>query len=200
MSHADVSIADGELYLWWQLQQPQEVGYCAAALSHLLAHFLLREVAFVDEALVGNGHFDGVKVFAVDVFDEGELKHLLVVGHADEGGNLGESSHLGGAQTAFARDELIFVVAKFSDGNGLNHTLFLDRLSQFAQCGLVKFGAGLERIGFNLVDVDFCNGSGHEITADVTAGDVGFGTLEYTVKAAAQRFSVFVRHSVLFCD
>ena len=89
VSHGDVAVADGDLHLGGQLQQPQEVGHGTTAFAYLVAHFLLGHVALVDEALVGDGHLDGVQVFAVDVLDEGQFQHLLVVGHSYEYRNLG---------------------------------------------------------------------------------------------------------------
>ena len=178
VSHGDMSVADGDLHLGGQLQQSQEIGHGTAALANLVAHFLLGHVTFVDEALVGDGHLNGVQVLAMDVFDEGQFKHLLIVSHADEHRNLGQTCHFGGPQSALAGNELVFVVAEFPDRNRLDHTLFLDGLCQLFQGCFVEFRSGLEGVGFDEVDVDFGDGTGHEIAADVFAGDVGFGALQ----------------------
>ena len=84
VSHADVAVAESDLNLGREFQQAQEVGDGGAALADLSAQLFLGEAALINETLVRDGHFDGVEVLAVDVLDEGELKHLFVVGDTDE--------------------------------------------------------------------------------------------------------------------
>ena len=109
MSHGDMSVADGDLHFGGQFEQAQEVGDGAAALADLVAKLFLGQVALVDETLVGDGHLYGIEVFAMDVFDERQFKHLLVVGDADKHRNGLHAGELGGSQTAFSGDKLIFV-------------------------------------------------------------------------------------------
>jgi hypothetical protein len=111
------------------------------------------EVIFFGEALKGVGHFDGVEVFALDVFDEGDL-HEAVIGEVlDDDGDLGEASDFGGAEAAFAGDELV-VGAIAADDEGLNNAVFVNGLSEFGEAIFLEGGTGLEGIGLDGGDGD----------------------------------------------
>ena len=89
---------------------------------------------------------------------------------------------------------MVAVIAEFADGDGLDDALFFDGLGQFGQCVFVKLSSGLERVGFDEVDVDLGHGSSYIVAADVAAGDIGFGTLKDGVKTASQSSFFIVSH------
>ena len=93
-------VAQGDLNLGGEFQQTQEVGYGGAALAYAFAELFLGEAALVDEALVGDGHLNGVEVLTVDILNQGQLKHLFVVSDTDEGRYLRKACQLGSPQAA----------------------------------------------------------------------------------------------------
>ena len=69
-----------------QLQQAQGVGDVAAALADGLGHCLLGVAEALDQRVVARRLFDRVEVGALDVLDDGDLEHLVVVELAHDTG------------------------------------------------------------------------------------------------------------------
>src|SRR5579871_5849345 len=63
-----------------KLQQSYGIGYRSPLLAGLLADLVVTKSEFGSHALEGEGQLDGVQVFALNVFDDGEFEHLFVAG------------------------------------------------------------------------------------------------------------------------
>ena len=99
---------------------------------------LLRQLRIADRL------FDGVQVFALQIFDERQLQHRAVVGLADDDGDFRQVQKLRRAPAAFAGDEFKETAA-FAHNERLHDALFADGIGQFLQRLGGKFLARLER-------------------------------------------------------
>ena len=171
MTHAQLAPADAVLNLRWQLQQTQEIRHGGAVFAHFLGDFLLREVTFVNQALVAFGQFNGVQILSVDVLDDGELQHLLIRLHIENvGGNGGKAEAARSPKAALTGNELVAAVVA-SNGDGLNDALLGYRLTQFFQSLRIKREARLKRVGVDEIDLDLRQGVG---AVAVLRRDVGY--------------------------
>ena len=80
----------------------------------------------VQQVLVGKRYVHGVQVLALYDFDECHFHDILVVGRADIGGDACQSGKLLSTETTLAGDNLVFVVAKLAQGDGLYDADFGD--------------------------------------------------------------------------
>ena len=150
----DAPLGEPALDARGEFQQPHAVGDGGAALADFLGDVVLAEPEFLGKPLVGDGFFNRVEVFALNVFDEREFEHLLVPGFADDNGRFLEAELFGGAPAAFARDELVFAVA-FAHDERLDDAMFADRLHEFQQAFSPEVGARLEGTCDDLAGRDF---------------------------------------------
>ena len=81
----DSAAANGFLHRLGQFQQPDQVGDGRAVELQSAGQLLLRAAVLVEVFLERGGLFQRVEVFALQVFDDGQLGHLAVVGldHVD---------------------------------------------------------------------------------------------------------------------
>ena len=112
MADGEASLAQKGLQLGRELEEAQGVGDDDAALADLGGGLLLSQVELPDQLGVAPGFLDGVEVFALEVFDEGQLQGGAIIGLADDDGDLGQAEHLGGAPAAFAGDQLEMIVLR----------------------------------------------------------------------------------------
>jgi len=108
--------------------------------------------------LVGQSDFYGVEVLALQVLDQSQLHHVLVVDGTDVGGNGFKPSQLGGTPTALAGNNLIPVIGHLSQRDRLDDAQFAYACSQFVESFLVKLVAWLVRVGFYLVEGNLVDG------------------------------------------
>ena len=94
MTHVELAVLEGHLYLCGKLEETQVIGYGGAFLAYTLAQAVLGEVVLFEQVLVGKGYLHGVEVFALYVLDEGHLHDVLVIGGAYVGGYGGEPGEL----------------------------------------------------------------------------------------------------------
>ena len=116
--------------------------------SRLLAlgDVLLLEAKFFREPGKGVGFFDGVKVFALKVFDQGKFEDFLVGGFADDDRGFQEADSLGGPPAAFAGDQLEVIAALACD-QGLDNAVLFDRVDEFLEVLVPENRARLQRGG-----------------------------------------------------
>ena len=134
-----------------QFQQAQRVGHHGAALADFGGDFLLRELKLLGQLRVAVRFFDGVEIFALEIFDERQFEHRAVVGLADDDGHFRQLQQLRGAPAAFAGNQFKITVA-FAHDERLHDALFADGIGQFAQRFGGKILARLERAGTNAVE------------------------------------------------
>ena len=153
MADGEASLAQPGLDFGRELQEAQGVGDDDAALADLGGGLLLSQVELLGQLGVAPGFLDGVEVFALEVFDEGQFQHGAVIRLADDGGDLGQAEHLGGAPAAFAGDQLEMILPG-ADDERLDDALFLDGVGQFPEGFRGKILARLQRGGADAGDRD----------------------------------------------
>jgi hypothetical protein len=168
MAGGEASVGDHQADGGNKIEQTEEVGDGGAVFTEAAGQFVLGEAELFHEVLVGGGPVDGVKVFALDVFNQGELGLGERVHVADDGREIGEAGEFGGAPTAFAGDELVLAVGGGADQDGLDQAIGLDAGGQLRQGGLIEFLSGLVGIGGDFVELDGADGD-----AGGEAGGVG---------------------------
>lgn len=137
-----------------QFEEPEGVGDGGAAFANLLRGFVLSEIKLLDKLLQSGCFFDGIQVFALEVFDERQFHHFAVVRFANDGGDSFEACQLRGAPTAFAGDDLEFAAAG-PNNQGLDDSLGLDGFRKFLERGFVEFPARLEWARMDLIHPKF---------------------------------------------
>lgn len=98
--------------------------------------------------------FDGVEVFALNVFDQRGLLTLDIIPLAHDGGNRRKIGQSGGAPAAFARDDGIAPIVP-RDENRRDHAVMADGLGQREQRVVVKLFARLITVRVDIPDGDF---------------------------------------------
>gem|GEM_PF-2117738 len=156
VTDAQSVFAEVDLEFAGQAQEAQGIGDGDAASADLGGNVFLSEAELFDELGVAFGFFDGVETFALEILDEHPLEDGGVVGFPDNDGDLFEADELGGAPTAFARDQFEGV-AILADDERLKDTLFADGVGQFSEGLLGKVAARLERAGMDTRHIDSKN-------------------------------------------
>ena len=136
-------------------EEAQGVGDRRAGLADALGELFLREVILVHQLLHGGGGLDGVEVFALQIFDEGDFFDLAVVVLAHHDGDLLLARDLGGAIAALAGDDHVFAVRHLIDDDGHDEAVLFDGVCQLVEGGFVKVFARLVGIGADEVDIYF---------------------------------------------
>jgi hypothetical protein len=99
----------------FEFQQADGVGDGGAVFAGALGDLFLGELKFVDEALESVGLFDGVKIFALQVFYQRHFQGEIF-GHVAQYDWYGvHVCALGGAPAALAGDELVAAVDAADD-------------------------------------------------------------------------------------
>ena len=153
MALVHFALLERHLHLRGQFEQTQIVGNGRPLLAHLLRERILRQVVVLDQVLVGQCDFDGIEVFALNVFHQRHLHHVLIVGRAHISRYGVQTGHLRCAPTSFAGDDLIGAIVHFSERDGLDHADLSDAFGQFLECLLVKFSTRLIGVGDDELDV-----------------------------------------------
>ena len=139
-------VADELLNRRWQFQQPQCVRHHGAALADLAGDFLLGQLELPGELRVTVGFLEGVEIFALEIFDERQFQHRVVVRLSDDDRHFRQLQQLRRAPAAFARDQFKTTAALAHDER-LDDALFADGIGQFAERFFGKVLARLERAG-----------------------------------------------------
>jgi hypothetical protein len=118
--------------------------------------FVVREVQVIGESFEGLRCLNGVEILALDVFDKGKLKELIVGEVLDNHRHLLQSCHPSGAQPAFTCDKLkAFAMA--ANDEWLDNAVSFDGFGKLADASLIELGARLQRVGIDIGDGDFAN-------------------------------------------
>ena len=110
----------------------------AAIFAESFGDLLLGHPAPLHQISVSPRTVDRVQVFAMDVFNDGELGLL---GRADfpyQSGYFQEARQLGGTKTAFSRDEFVMFGRNPTDDDRLNKASRLQTLGKLLKRSLVK--------------------------------------------------------------
>ena len=126
MSHVYLLVLQSHLDGGGQFEQAQVVGNGGTLLTNAFAEAFLRQSVLFQQMLVSEGYFYGVQVFALYVFDERHFHDVLVICSADIGRDACQSGKLRSTETTLAGDNLVFVVAKLAQGDGLYDADFGD--------------------------------------------------------------------------
>ena len=154
VAHAYQAHLQVVLNLGGQFQEPELVGNGRAFFAHAVCHLLLREAAFLHEALITHGHLNGIQVFPLDIFHNGHFQHALFRGVTNVCGNHVHAGHDGSTVATFAADNLVLAVSLAAHGDGLDKAESTDGVGQFPQGLVVKIHTGLVRVGLYQVHGD----------------------------------------------
>ena len=87
VAERNLVLSDELLNRFRQFEQPNEVGHRRAVDADLAGEFVVGDGEAADVFLEGLSFFDGVQVASLEIFDEGEDEHLLVVEFQDADGH-----------------------------------------------------------------------------------------------------------------
>ena len=104
----------------------------AAAAADQFRDLFLGVLEFIDQALIALRLFDRRQIFALNVFDQRDLKCFLVVEVLDNDRNFGQSRQLRSAPAALAGNNLVAIrrVTVAAHQNGLQDPVFTNRRDQ----------------------------------------------------------------------
>ena len=75
------------MYLYWQLEQAQHIGYLRARTANAVRQLVLCNTEFFQQLLVSMRLFQGVELHAVDIFQQGIAQQVVIFGIAHDGWN-----------------------------------------------------------------------------------------------------------------
>ena len=130
--------------LFVEVEEADGVGDGGATFADFEGDIFLAEMEFLGEASEGFGFFDGVEVFALEIFDEGEFEDFLIGSFANDEGGFGEARALGGTPASFSGNEFEEIAA-FAGDEGLDDAVFFDGENEFVEMFVAEDGARLER-------------------------------------------------------
>ena len=85
----------------------------------------------------------------MQVFDESDLEHALLLELLELNGEFGQARKSGGAPAALPRDQLIVTVSKVTHQQRLKNAVAGNGVGKLFELFLVEFPAGLLFVGFN---------------------------------------------------
>ncbi len=94
------------LNLRLQLQEPDRIGHGCAILAGPLRNRFLGQLRFVHQAFKGTRSFNGIQIFALDVFHQRHFEGQFVRYLADDDRDFRQASALRGAPAALAGNQL----------------------------------------------------------------------------------------------
>ena len=150
MPDGKAAVPQAGLHFGRQLEQAQGIGNGHAALADFDSDILLAKLKLPDELGVALGFFERVKVFALEVFDEGQFESGAIIGLADNGRDFLPAELLGGAPAPFAGNQLKAVRPGAHDQR-LNDALRFDGIGEFLERFGGEFLAWLKRARSNSV-------------------------------------------------
>src|SRR2546425_5588593 len=153
VAHREAAVADVNLEVRRQLEQPQSVGHHRSALADFGRRFLLPELELFDQLRVTVRLFNRIQVFTLQVLDQRQLEHRAVIRLAHDDRRFRQTKHLRGSPAPFSGDQLIVAAAQAHDER-LNNALLFDRIGQFAEGLDRKVFAGLKWTGTNARERD----------------------------------------------
>ncbi|MNO60163.1 hypothetical protein D3C76_507670 [compost metagenome] len=133
MTHLQVAMGEHGLDRFRQRDQAQQVGHGNPRLANGIGHLLLGQFELLLQALQGEGLFQRVEVFALDVLDQRHGNGSFVGHFADHGRDLVQASLLGGAPAALTGDDLEAVAIDRAHHDRLHHAMVANRVRELFQ-------------------------------------------------------------------
>src|SRR5262249_48671646 len=140
-----------QLHLLRQTQQPDRIVDGGPILAGSAADFLLREPHLSRQPVISEGRFDGIQVFALNIFDERQLQHLPVGDLLYHDGHLGKPRNLGRPPAPFTGNNLVLLPHSPHD-QGLNDSVRPNGCSQLLQLFWLEATSWLYWVRGNCVD------------------------------------------------
>src|SRR5260370_8799496 len=151
------------------IAQRKRFGHRRARASDLAGHIVVRVIELLREAIEAVGFFERRQVFALDIFDQGELEGFGVIGDLFDTGELAESGGASGMIAALPRNDVIALLARdIAHQQRLEHALLFNRLGQLMQ--IAERLAGLIRVRANLLRWNHPPDCGATVTGHVIDG------------------------------
>ena len=151
MAHIDEALRQPKLDLSGELEQADVVADSDALLPDALSELCLSQTVLLDELLVGQGYFDSVEVFALDVLDESKLQQFAFLCRADVCGERLQSSQLGCTPATLTRDDLVRARGEGLYGDGLYKTESTQGGCELLEAFLLEVLTGLIGVGGDLL-------------------------------------------------
>lgn len=164
----DQAFAEGGENFRRELQEAHQVGDRGTVDFQTSGEIVLRAMMLVEVALEGEGFFDRVQVFALEVFDDGELGDEAIVGLAESSGDRWPTRKPGGAEAAFAGNELI-PTRDLADEDRLEHVMLFETLGERGDFDIAELAAGLEGVFLDLVDRELEEGGGGDVRGSASS-------------------------------
>ena len=151
MSHIDEALRQSKLDLSGELEQADVVADGDTLLPDALSKLRLRQTMLLDELLVGQGYFDSVEVFALDVLDESKLQQFAFLCRADVCGECLQASQLSCTPATLTRDDLVGARGEGLYGDGLYKTEGTQGGCELLEAFLLEVLTGLIGVGGDLL-------------------------------------------------
>jgi hypothetical protein len=151
VAHGDAVLCEKKLDIGGQLQEAQHVSDGGSVFSGAAGDVFVAQLVLSMEAVEGLGDFDGIKIFALDVFDQADFKEVVVGGVLDDDGNFAQPGEAGGSPAAFTSDDFV-AFADLTDDQRLDDSVGFDGLGELTEAVWLKDGPRLEGVGINAVD------------------------------------------------
>ncbi len=135
-------------------EQPEHIGDGRAVLSDPAGDLFLGHSKLENKLVVGLSFLNRVQVFALQIFDEGDLQGRMFARFAHDGGNSGQAGALRGTPAAFAGNQLEKSVVEGTNDDRLNDTVLPDRIGQLVQPIFIEILARLMLVGEDSIDID----------------------------------------------
>ncbi len=136
-----------------KVEKAHSINNAGFALADAGGDFFRSEVKLGLEFCVGSGELDSVQIFALGVFDDGELEAVLSIDRANNDGNFGEAGDFGGSPAAFAGNDFVLQTV-FNDDERLQDAVLLDGVSKHFERGFVKMFTRLSFVADDFFDFD----------------------------------------------
>ena len=145
MAHRQLMIHHISLKRYRQFQQSQRVSDMLSGLADAGSQFFLCIAQLFDQLFICFRFFDGIEVLSLNIFQQSDLHHLLIIKLHQDGRDLLQPCQLAGTQTALTGDQLI-AADRFLHQDRCKDPMLADGLCQFLQSRIIEALARLIRI------------------------------------------------------
>ena len=126
MTGGELAFGDERSYFGRKGEQPECICDRGAGFTYALRKFILRQLVIDHELLHCRCRFDGIEVFALQIFDERDLFYLALVVIADDDGYFIQPRQFSRAEAPFARDNHALAAAVVVDDDGHYDAVLFD--------------------------------------------------------------------------
>src|SRR5262245_43117014 len=115
MSNGNPPLFEERLRTWVQVEQPHGICNRGSAFANAFGDLVLGQAEIAMEPLVCACLLDRIEIFALEVLDKSEFKHLAIACRAYDRWGLGELEFARGPPAAFPGDQFVLIVHLAND-------------------------------------------------------------------------------------